>query len=249
MPKHTTVPVEKLDDTSLVNEDYDVGEVCELTEKDSDAGMRVAENSRIKESNNNSYEDKVHEHQQISKLIDDSKPVKTYEKGEIVVSMDGELLLVQETCVSRQNERRVSSSSTVTLGSIEEPDVLDCWEAETVEPVLSPTKKDEEKQASVEHVQKYYRLHEVEEQENNNEKLDDDDDYEESIEEEPVISCTVPGQDNDEYSKMPIEEAFEVYESCYTAKLPPALDGRFLGRNDRREDGPIPCKAVCCSVQ
>lgn len=214
-------------------EEDGTGEVCELTEKDSDAGMRVAENTRMNKRrgvNNNNEDD---EEQQTDdegeyQLTD----VKTYEKGEIVVSMDGELLLVQE-------KRRASSTSTATLGSIEEPDVLDCWEAETIEPMITSPKKEDAKVPVEKHaVQKYYRLQQEEPR-----KSDDED----SVEEEPVISSTVPGQDSDEYSRMPVEEAFEVYESCYTAKAPPVIETRYF--RDTRDEGPVPCKAVCCSVQ
>lgn len=228
------------------------GEVCESTDKDSDAGMRVAENSRMNKrraKTNELEQEDQHQHQHTTecktRLDETKKPVRTYEKGEIVVSMDGELLLVQETCVPDTSDS--DSETEKSLGSIEEPDVLDCWEAETVEPVQTPSPQ-RDKETSFHHVQKYYRLQAKPAPPEVADDEDDEEEDEDEIEEEPVISSTVPGQDSQEYSRVPVEEAFEVYESCYTGSKPPPA-AYLRPKDEDKSDGPVPCKAVCCNIQ
>ncbi|XP_003426502.1 uncharacterized protein LOC100678667 isoform X2 [Nasonia vitripennis] len=275
--------------------------ICDSAEKDRDVGMRVAENSRInvrrlQELANSTVIRKAPEEACKEICVGDVQAVKTFEKGEIVVSMDGELLLVASELREKDAARRNSDSTLEdehrnSLGSIEEPDVLECWEAETVEPVMSPKKTldaDENDEDDLlvtkdngpdgmEHVQRYYRLQadssvsSVEDETRDNLVINDNFDASRSktvpntpdpmtdsissIEDIPVI---VPVEDElksitDYHSKLPIDEAFEVYESCYTGKplnftsIDPKFDkSPFMSRDG---EGPIPCKAVCCNIQ
>lgn len=279
--------------------------ICDSAEKDRDVGMRVAENSRInvrrvQEPADSTVIRRASEEACKERCVGNVQAVKTFEKGEIVVSMDGELLLVASELREKDAARRNSDSTLEdehrnSLGSIEEPDVLECWEAETVEPVLSPKKTleaDEDDEDDViddllvtkdngpdgmEHVQRYYRLQadssvsSVEDETRDNLVVNDNldasrsktvpntpdrmSDSVSSIEEIPVI---VPIEEKlksitDYNSKQPIDEAFEVYESCYTGKplnftsIDPKFDkSPFISRD---EEGAIPCKAVCCNIQ
>lgn len=269
-----------------------VDEFCEFTEQDSDADTRVAEKPRI------------------------TRPVKTFEKGEIVVSMDGELLLVasvqqpqgdktkDSTQTTVKSERRNSSSGSSTvddenersLGSIEEPDVLECWEAETVEPVATPKKMDlpdddlsvtkDDGSDHMGHVQRYYRFQD-DSSDTSLETYCDDVDLNEDLTAagsrtvpktpERMTAASICSEEEDEDmmvvvavpeekprsiadavdSSLPIDEAFEAYESFYNGKSWPfsSIDARF-GKSrffGRREDGgssgAMPCRAVCCNIQ
>ncbi|XP_032691504.1 uncharacterized protein LOC116854068 isoform X3 [Odontomachus brunneus] len=218
----------KLKDPSKSN----VGNICEFTQEDSVAGMRVALSSRINskrvsarrtKTSRRIKRDPVENIDIRMRRIDDAQngengdetqdnsvSVRTFEKGEIIVSEDGKLLPtssyepvpsddrdilemmtktstaaravdminenMQETCEEEtrhnsENDENLMMSSV----SIEEPDVLECWEAETIEPVITPKRmlqspgvlcegeaveddNFEVEKATVEHVRKYYRL-------------------------------------------------------------------------------------------
>lgn len=314
-----------------------VGDVCEFTQEDSVAGMRVALSSRINSKRVN--ERRMKTLRKIStnpvenidikmRRIDNlnggrgketsegsTVSVRTFEKGEIIVSEDGRLLPtslyepipfndhgnpVAKTAhvdvinknvemhekISSENDENDSVMIASSV-SIEEPDVLECWEVETVEPVITPRRmlqspgvlcegeaaeddNIETEKATVEHVQRYYRL-----------ARDTVNTEEESSElSTSVISSksrTVPNDPNDKTigyfcgreipifmpdknqdvtmgdEKIPIDEAFEVYESCYTGKSPflPFDSKMFRQRPlyNQNGEGPIPCRAVCCNIQ
>ena len=146
---------------------------------------------------------------------DEEVNVRTFEKGQIVVSIDGKVLpaaayepiLLQHQATNnkaktwneisskpicstitgesgRCDDRNDDETSTISetaskrnsLGSIDEPDVLECWEVETVEPIKTPKKLSargtsqegeaveddvgapEIDSAGIELVRKYYRL-------------------------------------------------------------------------------------------
>ncbi|GAB1863764.1 hypothetical protein CAJAP_04843 [Camponotus japonicus] len=316
-----------------------VGDVCEFTQKDSVAGMRVALSSRInskrvnakriktsRKVNRNHVENIDIKMRRIDVLNDEKDKksneygmvsVRTFEKGEIIVSKDGKLLPMslyeavsslndqdnssamktaaridminkntEETRNSSENdENSIMIASSV---SIEEPDVLECWEAETIEPVITPRRmlqspgvlyegeaaeEDnlEIERAIVEHVQKYYKLEQnsaisVEEESseefstsvissksktvpNNSEKT-----IEHFCSEE--IPIFIPNRNQVvvlEDEKIPVDEAFEVYESCYTGKSPfLAFDSKIFKQRPlygQNGEGPIPCRAVCCNIQ
>lgn len=260
---------------------------------------------------------------------DEEVSVRTFEKGEIVVSIEGKVLpvaayepmLLQRqwrdddgfdeaderpkfsriTCErSRREETEETStcsdeaaSKRNSLGSIEEPDVLECWEVETVEPVTTPKRiaargtsqegeaaEDEQlsevDKAGVEIVRKYYRLEATRDSGASVTSVDDcsnrdsvdikrssiNDSPERTIEslcseEIPVIgermSKIVENFLNE--TGIPIEEAAEVYESCYHGKSHlVGFDtrlrhtGRLFGQ-DQDRDGAVPCKAACCNIQ
>ncbi|XP_076221991.1 uncharacterized protein LOC116427678 isoform X2 [Nomia melanderi] len=300
------------------NSAKDVGDVCEFTEVDSVADMRVASNSRMDSKRVNarrtkrqgvgrSNEDLVNNNEKIKRvedennknengIVEDTVNVKTFEKGEIVVSEDGKLLTtsVYETLWNnnasidvkavksettketvRNREKRSSSveeenaSGILSLDSIEELDVLECWEAETIEPVITPKKvlqcrgvscegeAGEEdnidlKQVNMDYVQKYYRLAResatsIEEDLNSKINIDSVPNRSEESEAEVIKE---KGNDT---SNIPIDEAFEVYESCYTGKAPfLTIDSKvFKSRTlyGQEGEGPIPCRAVCCNIQ
>ncbi|KZC12168.1 hypothetical protein WN55_03249 [Dufourea novaeangliae] len=301
------------------NSAKDVGDVCEFTEKDSVAGMRVASSSRMdskrinarrtkRQGGGRSNRDPMNNNEKIKHLEDtedgndkgtteDTMNVKTFEKGEIVVSEDGKLLttstyetvwnsdapLVIETTKNettkqpvRKIEGRSSSveeengSGILSLGSIEEPDVLECWEAETIEPVITPKKmlqcrgvscegeageedNIEVKQVNVDYVQKYYRLAResaTSVEEDLSSKINVDSVPNRSEETTTGEVSTERGTDT---NNIPIDEAIEVYESCYTGKAPfLAMDSKvFKSRTlyGQEGEGPIPCRAVCCIIQ
>lgn len=312
-----------------------VGNVCEFTQEDSVAGMRVALSSRINSKRVNARRmktlrkisknpvenidikmrriDNLNGEKETSK--DSMVSVRTFEKGEIIVSEDGRLLptssyepvplndhgnpvakTAAHTDVINENvELREKTSSendendSVMIASsvsIEEPDVLECWEAETVEPVITPKRmlqspgvlcegeaaeddNVEIERATVEHVQRYYRL-----------ARDTINTEEESSEfSTSVISSksrTVPNDPEDKTigyfrgeeipifipdknqnvtmeDKIPIDEAFEVYESCYTGKSPfLSFDSKMFRQRSlygQNGESPIPCRAVCCNIQ
>lgn len=309
-----------------------VGEICEFTETDSVAGMRVALNSRIDSKRvnarrakkqgrsharnpSNNVDTKIQciedvDDENDEGIVEDTMNVRTFEKGEIVVSEDGKLLTsstydpnlrnhhdpstvikaldkgepVKEAIVKekRKTEEGLKRSSSMedeetgsrigSLDSIEEPDVLECWEAEIIEPVITPKRilqsegiqcdgeaaeddNIEIEQVNLDYVQKYYRLARESA----------------SIEEislkaeSPSSSKSVPNKNEEKNeiptqkkfaenkSNIPIDEAFEVYESCYTGNSPfPAIDSKvFKSRTlyGQETETPIPCKAVCCRIQ
>lgn len=309
-----------------------VGDVCEFTQEDSVAGMRVALSSRINSKRvnarrmktlRNSVENIDIKMRRIDNLNgergkktseDDTVSVRTFEKGEIIVSEDGRLLPMSlyepiplnhhdnpaaktatyVDVINKNMETREKASSdendSVMIASsvsIEEPDVLECWEAETVEPVITPRRmlqspgvlcegeaaeddNIEIERATVEHVRRYYRL-----------ARDTVNTEEESSELSASIisskSRTVPNDPDDKTigyfcgreipifipdknqdvtmgdEKIPIDEAYEVYESCYTGKSPfLSFDSRMFRQRplySQNGEGPIPCRAVCCNIQ
>nr|XP_033332684.1 serine-rich adhesin for platelets-like isoform X3 [Megalopta genalis] len=294
----------------------DVGDICEFTEEDSVAGMRVASNSRIdskrvnarrtKRQGGRSNRDPVNNNEKIKhadnendnnekETNEDTVNVKTFEKGEIVVSEDGKLLTTSgyETLwnnnatavmpvtksdtttkeAARSKENRSNSveeenaSGILSLDSIEELDVLECWEAETIEPVITPKKimqcrgvscegeageeDNTDLKVNVDYVQKYYRL------------ARESASIEEDLSSKVTVD-SVPNRSDDsragttmerknDASNIPIEEAFEAYESCYTGKSSfLIIDSKiFKSRTlyGQEGEGPIPCKAVCCNIQ
>ncbi|XP_034187943.2 uncharacterized protein LOC117607866 isoform X1 [Osmia lignaria lignaria] len=316
-----------------------VGDVCELTEKDSVAGMRVASNSRMDskrvnvrrtkrqgrsgrdptsiidtkirrtkdadEKNDVDYDDDDDEG-----IVEDTMNVRTFEKGEIVVSEEGKLLTTSahEPVLRNNNDasttiKAIGTSETAkdtvkrktvdrkrrssgeeencsgrnSLDSIEEPDVLECWEAETIEPVITPKRmlqcegvmcegeaaEDdiiEVEQVNIDYVQKYYRLARESatsvEDDTNGSKMNVDfsassksvPNQSEQIDDIPTRNGDLVGDKN-----VPIDEAFEVYESCYTGKPPflPIDSKVFKSRTFYGQEGehPIPCRAVCCNIQ
>lgn len=315
-----------------------VGNVCEFTQEDSVAGVRVALSSRINSKKANARRMKMLRKTNRNTIenidikmrrIDDSSgkeinedstvSVRTFEKGEIIVSEDGRLLptssyepissndqdnlnaakaatddIINENVDVRKesgnnnNEKDENNSVMIaSLVSIEEPDVLECWEAETIEPVITPRRilqspgilcegeaaeedNFEIEKATIEHVQKYYRLardtFSVEEElgdvstsvtslrsrtvPNNSEKLVEEHFCSEEI---PIIIPDKFQNKVSENEKIPIDEAFEVYESCYNGKSPffpfspnPIKQQTLYGQNG---ETPIPCRAVCCNIQ
>lgn len=290
-----------------------VGDVCEFTDKDSVAGMRVASNSRMDSKRVNVRRTKRQgrsgrdlastidtktrraDENDDEGIVEDTMNVRTFEKGEIVVSEEGKLLTTSayeptllngnDECKSetRNVEERKRSSSgeeencsgIMSLDSIEEPDVLECWEAETIEPVITPKKmlqcegvlcegeaaeddSIEVEQVNIDYVQKYYRLAResvasVEEETDGckaNVYLSASSKTVPNMSEQMV---EIPTQNGDGDKNVPIDEAFEVYESCYTGKTPflPMDSKVFKPRTLYGQDGehPIPCRAVCCNIQ
>lgn len=324
-----------------------VGNICEFTQEDSVAGMRVALSSRINSKKVSARRVKTSRRikrdpvenidirmrriddaksGQSGEMVDNSVSVRTFERGEIIVSEDGKLLPtssyepvlsddrdtlkitktsvtapravdvinenVQEICEeetrnSSENDENVMMSSV----SIEEPDVLECWEAETIEPVITPKRmlqspgvlcegeavEDdnlEVEKANVEHVRKYYRLDSaisIEEESsevstrstvsvpksrtvpNNPERMIEQRLY--GVEEIPIA---MPDHSRDIIlgdEKIPVDEAFEVYESCYIggkSPFPTSFNSKMFKQQRpllQNGEGPIPCRAVCCNIQ
>jgi hypothetical protein len=301
--------------------------ICEVTKKDSDVGMRVAENSRINmrelaETGHSSVEKtisdaKIHRVQELSckgKCLADVQLVKTFERGEIVVSMDGELLLVAlapqgvgakdasardepslGSGAGRESTSTLEDEKELSLGSIEEPDVLECWEAEVTGLAPTPRKAlqgesadDDSSSAAakndgsdrMEHVQRYYRLQADSGESGASAEEDTCDNTDNALNDNTGAPVAVPNMSDrtsppstccvgetvtilpkeemvnfadKNNSKLPIEEAFEVYESFYTGKplLFASMDSK-LGKSrlfGRDKEGPVPCKAVCCIIQ
>uniref|UniRef100_A0ABD2WD97 Uncharacterized protein n=1 Tax=Trichogramma kaykai TaxID=54128 RepID=A0ABD2WD97_9HYME len=272
----------------------EIDRTCNFTAKDRDVSMRVAKNSRIKlkrrgqesgqklsdlHTKSNNFQENVCSN---AHAVDDEQ-VKTFEKGEIIVSMQGELLLVSQEhrkigkSSNNSNSYSASNDSEVdnrSLGSIDEPDVLECWEAEIVEPIekkpCQAANEDATLSDSAEnHVNVFYRLH-------------DDSSLESSLEDyaaptsvrvtnsdeisinpsgkimvhNVVVEEETPTSINDSYPNLPLDEAYEVYESCYTGGKPlpnlvdpPIVTAPFYKTSVSPQDDPIPCKAVCCSIQ
>ncbi|KYM97331.1 hypothetical protein ALC62_12064 [Cyphomyrmex costatus] len=316
-----------------------VGDVCEFTQEDSVAGMRVALSSRINSKRVNGRRmktlrkisknpvenidikmrrlDSLNDEKSKETSEDSMVSVRTFEKGEIIVSQDGRLLSMSsfepilfnlhsnpvaktaayvdminknvEICEkTSKNSSENDEIDSVMIGSsvsIEEPDVLECWEAETVEPVITPKRmlqspgvlcegeaaeddNIEVEKAIVDHVQRYYRL--ARDTINTEEESSE---FSTSV----ISSITVPNDPEDKTigyfrgeeipifipdknqdiimadEKIPIDEAFEVYESCYNGKSPfLSFDSKMFRQRPlygQTGDGPIPCKAVCCSIQ
>ncbi|KAK0165169.1 hypothetical protein PV328_003713 [Microctonus aethiopoides] len=133
---------------SLVEQNNDV---CEFTAKDSDAGMRVAASTRINldmnelMSKNDKNERTIESSRDmtVNRVEMDIDKVKTFEQGQIVVSIDGKLLpntiygVIRSSNEQDTNleEQLVNVSEKNSIGSIEEPDMLECWEAETIESI------------------------------------------------------------------------------------------------------------------
>lgn len=235
---------------------------------------------------------------------EDTVNVKTFEKGEIVVSEDGKLLTTsvyetlwnnngsgvnvattktdttKESAGSMENGsssgvEEENASGILSLDSIEELDVLECWEAETIEPVITPKKmlqcrgvscdgeageedNTDDLKVNVDYVQKYYRLAResasIEEDLDLSSKITVDSvpNREEDSTAEMIVE-TETKKKNDG-SNVPIDEAFEAYESCYTGRTPPffTIDSKiFKSRTfyGQEAEGPIPCRAVCCNIQ
>lgn len=241
--------------------------------------------------------------------------VRTFEKGEIIVTEDGKLLptssyepvsstnqsnysatraaahadVINENVDTRNSSENDENNSAMIASSvsIEEPDVLECWEAETVEPVITPrrilqspgvlcegeaTEEDnfEIEKATMEHIEKYYRLardsavsadeesSEISTSVISSKSRTVPNNPEKTIEhfcgeEIPII---MPDKNRDvvtEDGKIPIDEAFEVYESYYNGKLPfLAFDSKLFNQRplySQHGEGPIPCRAVCCNIQ
>jgi len=315
---------------------HNVADVCEFTQKDSVAGMRVALSSRINTKRVNARRAKIErringnpiENIDIKmRRIDDSSgernkeingdstvSVRTFEKGEIIVSENGKLLptsayepvpldghdpdgarnaahvdVINENVEARENSRNSSENGSMMMSSIsiEEPDVLECWEAETIEPVITPKRllqtpgilcdgeaaeEDNLKieQATMEHVQKYYRLARDgvmsgEPSEPNTSVISSRSRTvpNHSSERKPMehfcseeIPVFVPAKNRIVISAdetIPVDEAFEVYESCYTEKSPfLAYDPKIFKQrplHGQNGEDPIPCRAVCCNLQ
>lgn len=227
-------------------------EICEFTEMDSAAGMRVAESSRI--------------------IIEDEEvnSVKTFEKGEIIVSLEGKFIKSVEENLHNSNEEENNRS----LGSIEEPDVLECWEEEKVESKSAANDELALKEESImdgdggfsttnlqNHVRKYYCFTQnsgtnVEDDSSdtgisNESQLSNDSSIsipgrpDRKIEnifiQEPVILSTVE-EIRMRCMNTPIEEALEARENFFTENL---IFRRLFGR-----DGSVSkFKTVCCNLQ
>lgn len=212
------------------------------------------------------------------------------------------------------NEHEMSPEGTVnSLGSIEEPDVLECWETEIIEPVvisknIGKTMKlqvdgeihdgeatEEENYdncrdpATREHVKKYYRLakeytlsidEELSEKtafkQTNGNRINSVTNSPQRTtpntpermieclcsEEIPIIvplQRTTSTKINNVLVKdskeevEPVDEAFEVYESCYMEKTRLSGISQLNVEGSKipfhNQEGPIPCKAVCCNIQ
>ncbi|XP_068984254.1 serine-rich adhesin for platelets-like isoform X1 [Bombus flavifrons] len=308
-----------------------VDDICEFTEKDSVAGVRVASSSRIDSKRvnarrtkrqgksharnpSNNIDTKIRHTEDVDDedddgIVEDTMNVRTFEKGEIIVSEDGKLLTSstyepslrkchdaattikapdksetgKQTTERKIEEERKRSSSSIedeksgsgidSLDSIEEPDVLECWETEIIEPLVTPKRmlqsegivcegeaaEDdtiEVEQVNVDYVQKYYRL--ARESATSVEEISLKADPPTSSKSVPNMSERkeeIPAQKEPVKDKgdMPIDEAFEVYESCYTGNSPfLAMDSKvFKLRTLYGQEGetPIPCKTVCCQIQ
>lgn len=228
-----------------------IGDLSKFTETDTDSGMRVAEKCRMygvrrriwsKEDNDGRNKD---EDLKVEGIRYKEQLVRTFEKGEIVISMDGELLLVNKC----RQDSNIDSDDAKSLGSIEEPDVLDCWEAETIESFNKtkiPTNHDLASNfKNIKNVQLYYRIQ--------------DDSSITSTEEEYVAprSCLVIEEnpvsvDQTDDKRIPIDEAFEVRESCYIDDK--SLPNNFsllsiTDHNASNQEGIIPSRAVGCNIQ
>ncbi|XP_034952367.1 uncharacterized protein [Chelonus insularis] len=255
---------------------------CEFTEKDSDVGMRVAENSRIISKTNESITC-VLKGSDSSRRVNtnvDVNQVKTFEKGEIVVSIDGKLLsttiygtlCAEDDGEDIKEEKSVNTSARNSLGSIEEPDMLECWDVETVEPLERGVIKLEEindksanktDNASLEIVRKYYTLargsvqsiSSIEDGFSESTKQSDKQYQSRLISPEQLrtfandCSIILNNQKDEEFL---IDEGIEIYESCYNGKPPIIFNPNLYKSHSlygHDEDRPIPCRVTCCIVQ
>lgn len=231
-------------------------EICEFTEKDSVVGVRVAENSRI--------------------IVDDEEinSVKTFEKGEIIVSLEGKFIKSVEENEANNNEEENNRS----LSSIEEPDVLECWEEEKVESKSTANDELALEDESIDddggfsatnlqsHVRKYYRFTRNsvtsaeddssdtgisnESQMSNNSSISIPSRPNQKIEnifvQEPAILSTVD-EIRLRFMNTPIEQALEARENFYAGRYLPEnlVFRRLFGR-----DGSVSkLKTICCNVQ
>lgn len=307
-----------------------VDDVCEFTQEDSVAGMRVALSSRINSKRINARRmktlrridpvenidikmrriDNLNDERGKETSEDNMVSVRTFEKGEIIVSKDGRLLPISlyepipfngnpaglidvinknvelHEKISSENDKNDSVMIASSV-SIEEPDVLECWEVETIEPMRTPKRmlqspgvlcegeaveddNIEIEKATVEHVQRYYRLARdtVNTEEDSSEFStsvislksrtvpNDLDDKTIGYFRGKEIPIFIPDKNQDvfmEDEKIPIDEAFEVYESCYTGKSPfLSFDSKMFRQRPlyrQNDEDPIPCRAVCCNIQ
>ncbi|KAG7200747.1 hypothetical protein KM043_001295 [Ampulex compressa] len=297
----------------------------ELAEGDSAAGVRVALSSRMdskkatgRRRSSRGPRAPVENLGVKMRRIEDEEneegavSVRTFEKGEIVVSEEGKLLLTSEyepvPCVVEELVGAPGCSSQLdaingnevapvarkgsdsieeklmmgSLESIEEPDVLECWEVETIEPVITPKRmlqssgvqcegeaaeEDgfEAERENLERVEKYYRL--ARESGTSADEMADmrptvDSSKTKTVPNSPAtvesfcseeIPVVVPSGGFEDWEKVPIDEAFEAYESCYTGKTRfLSLDSKIFKQRTlygQEEEGPIPCRAVCCNIQ
>ncbi|XP_011638194.1 uncharacterized protein LOC105427898 isoform X2 [Pogonomyrmex barbatus] len=319
-----------------------VDDVCEFTQEDSVAGMRVALSSRINSKRVNARRmktlrkisknpvenidikmrriDNLNSEKGKETNEDGTVSVRTFEKGEIIVSEDGRLLptssyepvplndpsatktaahidvinenveMHEKTRNSSENDENDDSMMIASSISIEEPDVLECWEAETIEPVITPRRllqspgvlyegeaaeddNTEIEKATVEHVEKYYRLARdsaVSAEEESGEfstsvissrsRTVPNDPVDKTIEHfcDEEIPIFIPDKNQSvtlEDEKIPVDEAFEVYESYYTGTSPfLSFDSKMFKQwpfyeRGQNGEGSIPCKAVCCNIQ
>ncbi|CAG5076524.1 Protein of unknown function [Cotesia congregata] len=256
---------------------------CEFTEKDSDAGMRVANNSRIINMDNKEVLDGESSPEVDVQRINVDL-VKTFQQGEIVVSIDGKLLsttICGATVINnidddddnnnnnnnnnKEENFRQSVDRINSIGSIEEPDMLEFWESEKLQPFVvnnnddnndGEKKKDDSKSCikvdpvSLDIVRKYYRLARGSVQ-----SISSVEDGISDLNESKSNLGEAEGLEKNSQKRLPIDEAIEVYESCYTGK-PPSLifnsnlySGRFNNYGYGRHEKPIPCRTTCCIVQ
>ncbi|XP_063992733.1 uncharacterized protein LOC135170656 isoform X2 [Diachasmimorpha longicaudata] len=218
---------------------------CEFPKKDSVAGMRVADSTRIDGREIDDRRNDSSRDNDLRRINVDS--VRTYEKGEIVVTNDGKLLSGDQEVIEQKSEIN-------SMGSIEEPDVLEFWDIETVEPIvktMAGEKRGPEPReifvdpAGLEIVRKYYRLARNSVQSGST--IDDDVKSTKSGLRSRLTSPDVVRQ----FDRQMIDEGIEIYESCYSGKTPVYFDphfqrSMFLRRHD---EGAIPCRVTCCNVQ
>ncbi|XP_015118853.1 uncharacterized protein LOC107042351 [Diachasma alloeum] len=236
---------------------------CEFPDKDSVAGMRVAESTRIDDDRREINDERSNESTESSRdngLRDttDVDGFKTYEQGEIVVTNDGKLLSGGAPPRREGNQEGITEqkSEINSIGSIEEPDVLEYWEVETVEPFVNPKTMEKRESseprgacdvdpAGLEIVRKYYRLARNSVQSGSS--IDDD---AKSIKSGLRSRLTSPDIIK-HFDRQMIDEGIEIYESCYSGKPPIYFDPHFQrSKFSRRDDeGALPCRVTCCNVQ
>ncbi|XP_011311092.1 uncharacterized protein [Fopius arisanus] len=201
---------------------------CEFPDKDSVVGMRVAKSTRNDSERGINSEDN-------DKSIESSRgsDIKTFEQGEIVVR-DGRMLEESQEYSGDLSE------------SIEEPDVLEYWDSEAVEPletakILGTRSNSGGTDPGLEIVRKYYRLarNSVSSSLGDRTAGQDDGGMERSV------RSKSQGSRQDQL----IDEGIEVYESCYGGKPPVYFDPHLRSSILFREEGAIPCRVTCCNVQ
>lgn len=259
--------------------------VCEFTEKDSNAGVRVATSSWI--NLNKVIKNQAQESAESSRVEGENNKnhcvdqVKTFEKGEIVVSIDGKLIptTICKAIQLKNNEDESNREENNSIGSIEELDMLECWDEENIESVtpkellkdqLNDDAEDESKvdPMSLELVRKYYRFargsvqsfSSIEEGISDSIKqmeFNEDPSRSRLVSPEQVIETLCNNNripviyKNEKLNNcLSIDEGLEVYESCYNGKPPIILHSDlYKSHGLHHEDGPIPCRAACCIVQ